>query len=797
LEDLDIIAEDSDILAESAESEAAKSAEILEPPTGAAPEGPAQEPRALAKPLAGPVSEEPEDAEDAWRSLASPPVDFSLSALDGPHGTASDAGDANPPAAFSEDLSAGLPSEDSALPLFAASTPAPSDAPEALEALARDASAVGAESSPDAPSPEDAPAGACVGGGSADEGLISPPESSLDAPPLDGAAPLFAGALHPLGATTEETVAPPGSPLDAPPEAPSDVFPNSPFDVILEASLDFPPDSLVEAPPEAPVDLSPDAPLDATPQDPLDASLAAAPGAADLSLSKDAGLKPGSGGEGSPEGATPKGSAAGDAPLKELLEGVLKELPLEELARDSIYEGLAAVAWIVLQRGIGVGGAFSGEEDLAYFVDALVSELDRTLSLQLDEVIHHRDFQNLERLWLSLKFLANSVNFQENVKIDILNVKKSELYYDLSDVPEISRSAIYRVAYAEEYGQFGGQPYAAILGAYEFDHSPPDLFLLRSLSALGAISHAPFIAGASASFFGARDFKDLSEVLDVTALFESVGFAPYRELRLNPNSRYLALTLPGFLARLPYSPVASPVSAFNYAERSEEPDRDFAWGHSSFLLVARLADSFARTRFCVDIVGTEGGGLVTGLPALPYESFGGALARFSTQALIGETLENQLAKAGFIPLSAYGAEGAAVFHGAQTVLSPAAGGERGAESFNYRVSTMLPYMMIVNRLAHYIKVLQRENIGTWKDSVTLEREINAWLNQYVTDMDSPSPDIRGRRPLRFAQVEVRDLPDSPGWRHMVLKIRPHLKFMGANFTLTLQGRLDQVDFQET
>jgi type VI secretion system protein ImpC len=424
--------------------------------------------------------------------------------------------------------------------------------------------------------------------------------------------------------------------------------------------------------------------------------------------------------------------------------------------------------------------------------DGVISRLDALMSSQLDEVLHHPDFSRLERTWLSLKYLADRVDFQENVRIDLLNVTKEEIYYDLTDSPEVTRSAVYRLAYTSEYGQYGGKPYAVLLGAYEFGAGPEDMAILRLISAVGTMAHAPFVTDAAIGFFGLGKWSELSGISDLSSILDDPRHAAFQDLRTRENSRALALTLPGFLARLPYTPYRNTAGAFNYTEGVADADRDYAWGYSCFLLVSRMAGSFARYRWYTDFTGTDGGGLVEDLPALEFESMGDVQSRISVRAVVGERLETQLSNYGFVPLTAMGASGLACFNSAQSVLraaAPAPGGS-AQDGMNQRVSTMLPYMMIIYRLAHYIKVLQRENIGTWKDSRTLQRELNQWINQYVTDMDSPSPSIRSRRPLRSAQVEVTDLPDTPGWHLMKIRVRPHLKFMGASFTLTLAGRLE-------
>jgi type VI secretion system protein ImpC len=431
-------------------------------------------------------------------------------------------------------------------------------------------------------------------------------------------------------------------------------------------------------------------------------------------------------------------------------------------------------------------------------IDEIVSRLDAILSERMDEALHHPDFVDLSKTWLSLKALTDRLDFQENVVVEIFNATLEELYEDFADVPELNLSTMFRIAYSEEYGQYGGKPFAAILGAYEFGDSPMEFYVLNRMSALGAMAHAPFIGTPGPGFFGMRSLGELSRVFDLNAILDEKRHENYRELRTRENSRYLALVLPGFLARLPHSPALNPVGEFNYSEGTAgDPDLDYVWGHSSFLLAARMARSFAKTGWYSDFVGAEGGGLVDDLPVLEYESMGKVQNRISTRLVIGEKLENQLSNSGFIPFVSLGNTGKASFNFAQTVLKPKESPADPRAAFNHRISTMLPNLMLINRLAHHIKVLQRENVGTWKDSLTLERELNNWLNQYVTDMDNPSDSIRAKRPLRSAKVTVTDLPDTPGWHSMTLSVRPHMKFLGADFTLTIQGRLDRADFPGT
>ncbi|MDR2199914.1 MAG: type VI secretion system contractile sheath large subunit [Deltaproteobacteria bacterium] len=486
-------------------------------------------------------------------------------------------------------------------------------------------------------------------------------------------------------------------------------------------------------------------------------------------------------------------------PKEEDKSGPLKKFLEERRPRESeaVLEDLEeALSFILKDCLLDTRGTDPPQLDLIR-VDCLISSLGDAMSGWMDAILHAAEFQDLEKTWRSLKFLTDRVDYDENIVTEILNVKKEELLYDLAESPEITRSGIFNTAYTREYGQFGGQPYTAILGLYEFGCGQLDLRMLISMSTLGSLAHTPFLAQASKDFFGLRDWSELGYLSDFRFLLDEPRYAAFRELRSRESSRYLCLVLPGFLARLPYSPETNPVDSWNYSENSGASKAAFSWGHPQLLLALKMAESFARDRWSVNITGIDGGGRVDGLPAYDYEAMGAVQKRVSTQAVIGEHLEFQLSQNGFIPLCYKDNFGVAAFYSANTVLRPkifgeADGGSR--ESLNHRVSTMLPYMMIVNRLAHYIKVVQRENIGTWKDSRTLERELNSWINQYVTDMDSPSPSIRAKRPLRFAKVEVTEDATNPGWHFMKLAVTPHFKFIGASFTLNLTGRLDHVVF---
>ena len=427
-------------------------------------------------------------------------------------------------------------------------------------------------------------------------------------------------------------------------------------------------------------------------------------------------------------------------------------------------------------------------------LDDMIAEIDKKLSLQVDAVLHHPDLQKIESAWRSLKLLIDRTDFRENNKIELLNVSKENLLDDFEDSPEIPKSGLYKIIYTAEYGQFGGKPIAGMIANYEFGAGPQDMKLLQYCASVAAMAHAPFITAASPNFFGLLDFNTLPHLKDLKSIFEGPQYIKWQSFRESEDARYVGLTLPRFLLRLPYGPDTQPVKAFNYQEDVSASHGHYLWGNSAFAFATKLTDSFAKYRWCANIIGPAGGGAMEDLPLHQFEAMGAIQTKIPTEVLISERREFELAEEGFIALTMRKGSDNAAFFSANSAQKPKTFGisKAGKEAeLNYKLGLQLPYMFIVNRLAHYLKVIQRENIGTWKERVDLERELNEWIRQYVADMDNPQPGVRSRRPLRQAQVTVEDVEGEPGWYRVGLKVRPHFKYMGAFFTLSLVGKLDK------
>ena len=485
-------------------------------------------------------------------------------------------------------------------------------------------------------------------------------------------------------------------------------------------------------------------------------------------------------------GATP--AAAGEE--MSLLDEILNETrmrPSDE-GYDAARRGVEALISELLKP------QHQDEKVNASSVDTMIAEIDQRLSSQIDEILHHEDFQKLESAWRGLRYLVDETDFRQNIRIEMLNVEKSSLLDDFEEAPEIVKSGFYQHVYTDEYGQFGGQPFGAIVANYDFGPGARDVRLLQDVSSVCAMAHAPFFAAAGPEFFGVDSFAELPGLKDLQAVFEGPRYAKWRGFRESEDARYVGLTMPRFLLRLPYDPQDNPVKAFNYVEKVADSSEKYLWGNTAYAFATRVHDSFAQYRWCPNIIGPQSGGTVEDLPLHNFESMGQVETKIPTEVLISDRREFELAEQGFIALTMRKGSDNAAFFSANSVQAPKFFGnsKEGKDAeLNFKLGTQLPYMFIINRLAHYIKVLQRENIGSWKNRAELQDELNNWMRQYVSDQENPSADVRSRRPLRKASIEVSDVEGEPGWYKVNMSVQPHFKYMGADFVLSLSGRLDK------
>lgn len=429
-----------------------------------------------------------------------------------------------------------------------------------------------------------------------------------------------------------------------------------------------------------------------------------------------------------------------------------------------------------------------------FALDEMIAHIDELIAKQMDAILHHEQFQQLESTWRGLYFLVERTNFQENIKINILDVTKQEALEDFDANLDITDSVLYKHIYSAEYGQFGGEPIGAILGDYALNSSQPDMTFLSKMSSIAAMSHAPFLTSMHAKFFGLENYAELAKIQDLKSLLEGPQYTKWRAFRENEDSKYAGLMVTRFLMRSPYDPQDNPIKSFNYREHVHESHNHLLWGNTIYAFATRLTDSFANYRWCGNIIGPKSGGSVTNLPTYCYENFGTMESKIPTEVLITDRREYELSESGFIAFTLRRDSDNAVFFSANAALKPKnfPNTKEGKEAeTNYRLGTQLPYIFLISRLAHYLKVLQREEIGSWKERSDVENGLNEWIRQYVSDQENPPAEVRSRRPFRGAKIVVSDVEGEAGWYKIDLNVKPHFKFMGANFELSLVGKLDK------
>ncbi|KIH76531.1 type VI secretion system protein ImpC [Geoalkalibacter ferrihydriticus] len=426
-------------------------------------------------------------------------------------------------------------------------------------------------------------------------------------------------------------------------------------------------------------------------------------------------------------------------------------------------------------------------------LDSYIAQIDETISRQLDAVLHHAEFQRIESSWRGLQHLVERCDFRANIKLELLDCRKDDLRDDFEEAPETVQTGLYRHVYVNEYDTPGGQPISAMIANYEFENTPQDVALLTDVSRVAASAHCPFISSVGARFFGKESIDELPKIHDLATYMERAEYIRWQSFRESEDSRYVGLVLPRFLLRLPYGAESNPVRTFNYEENVRaEHHGNYLWGNAAFAFAANVARSFAENGWAVNIRGPESGGKVENLAIHNYDAGQGLQSKIPTEILIPETRELEFAKLGFIPLSYYKNSDYACFFSADSVQKPAEYHTPDATA-NARINARLPYIFLVSRIAHYLKVLQRENIGTTKSRQTLENELNGWLQTLVTKMKDPEPDLLATHPLKDGRVEVEEIAENPGFFSVSLYIIPHFQIEGVDVRLNLVAQMPRAE----
>ena len=418
-------------------------------------------------------------------------------------------------------------------------------------------------------------------------------------------------------------------------------------------------------------------------------------------------------------------------------------------------------------------GAITINRDTETMINARIAQIDHLLSLQLNEIMHHPDFQKLEGSWRGLKYLMSQSETGTMLKIKVLNVSKKDLLRDLQRAPEFDQSALFKKFYEEEYGVFGGTPFGALVGDYYFDRSGQDIELLEKISNVAAAAHAPFISAAAPEMLNLDSWTDLDTPRDLAKIFDSTEYAKWKAFRGSDDSRYVALTAPRFLAREPYGNASVPVEAFGYEERVDGTNHDhYCWSNSAFALAANVNKAFAFYGWTASIRGVESGGLVEGLPVHNFRTESGEVAmKCPTEVQITDRREKELADLGFAPLVHQKGTASAAFFSVQSAQKPKVYDDPGASS-SARLSAQLPYIFSTSRFAHYLKVMMRDKVGGYASRGDVEYTLNRWIQNYVAPSDSPAA-TKARLPLSEARIDVVEVPGKPGVYRAVAFMKPH------------------------
>ncbi len=430
------------------------------------------------------------------------------------------------------------------------------------------------------------------------------------------------------------------------------------------------------------------------------------------------------------------------------------------------------------------------EADTVATIESRIAQIDELLSRQLNEIMHHPDFQQLESSWRGLNYLVMNTETGEMLKLRLMPVAKAELLKDLEKAPEFDQSQLFKKVYEEEYGTFGGNPFGLLVSDFEFGRHPQDMALMEKLSNVAAAAHAPLVAGASPLLFDMESFAQLGDPRDLAKIFESTELVKWRSFQKSDDSRYVSLALPRILLRLPYGPATKPVEEFDFLEDVDGRDHNrYLWGSAAWALGQRITNAFALYGWCAAIRGVEGGGLVEGLPTHTFKTDEGDIAlKCPTEIAITDRRENELNKLGFISLCHCKGTDYAAFFGGRTVQKPSVYSTDAANA-NAQLSTMLPYMLAASRFAHFLKVICRDKIGSFQTAETIGSFLNNWIANYVLATDNAGQEHKARYPLREARVDVSEIPGRPGAFKAVAFLRPHFQLEELTTSIRLVAEL--------
>jgi type VI secretion system ImpC/EvpB family protein len=516
--------------------------------------------------------------------------------------------------------------------------------------------------------------------------------------------------------------------------------------------------------------------------------------------------------EGKPESLLADEPVLAPAPVQRpsagLLEEVLERGVAEIDTRRSLDTFLGEPDWTrALELWLGSQGLHAREltlERIARLLSRDIARLDVIISRQVNAILHNPRFQQLEASWRGLYSLTRQASSAREqiesegdkvqVRIELLNVSKTELLKDFERAAEFDRSQIWRKVYEDEFGMPGGEPFGAVVADYEFTNHPQDVELIGKMAEVAAGSFCPFIAAASPKLLQLDSFATLEQPLNLAATMDQLPYVRWRSLRDRDDTRFIGLTLPHVLMRLPYEDDGSRADGFRFHEDVEAPDyRNYLWGSAAYAFASVLIRAFGGSRWFADIRGmerdVEAGGVVT---ELPVHSFGtdrrGVATKASLEVRVGESQEQELGQLGLIPLCHAWDTNYSVFYSNASLHKPKQYDEPTATA-NARISSMLQYVMCASRFAHYLKVLARNKLGDFTSGEEMQDYLNRWLADYVSPDVKAEAEIKARYPLLDGRVEVRETPGSPGSYRMIMHLLPHYQLDRLTASLRMVTRL--------
>jgi type VI secretion system protein ImpC len=461
--------------------------------------------------------------------------------------------------------------------------------------------------------------------------------------------------------------------------------------------------------------------------------------------------------------------------------------PKGDRAREAVENAVQTLA----QQALGNATLIS--DDALRSIEAMIAAIDRKLTEQINLIMHHEDFQGLEGAWRGLHHLVNNTETDETLKIKVFNISKKELGRTLKKFRGTAwdQSPIFKKVYEEEFGVFGGEPFGLLVGDYYFDHSPQDVALLSDMAQVAAGAHAPFICAAAPTVLQMESWSELANPRDLTKIFQTPEYAAWRSLRESEDSRYIGLTMPRFLARLPYGAKTEPVEEFAFEENTTAPDSaDYTWANSAYAMATNITRAFKLYGWTTNIRGIESGGAVEGLPTHTFPTDDGGVAmQCPTEIGIADRREAELAKSGFMPLIHKKNSDFAAFIGAQSLQKPTEYDDPAATA-NSNLSARLPYLFATCRFAHYLKCMVRDKIGSTMTRTQLEGWLQTWLIKFVDGApDSSSEAYKATHPLAEAMVTVEEDESNPGYYSTKIYLKPHYQLEGMNVSLRLVSRM--------